>query len=149
MRVDLYTKAVLTVIAAALLWIGVAITPVGTPVGAQAAPASNRVLITGWIDDSGMTHLIPPGANGIPVSSHGATTAALAAPAAPPAAAPQRLTGAAGATAGTTQTTVGGQRGGTQQAARIRCQATTQKGSQCSRLAQEGSSFCWQHQGRH
>jgi hypothetical protein len=27
----------------------------------------------------------------------------------------------------------------------VRCQATTQKGSQCSRNAQAGSSYCWQH----
>jgi hypothetical protein len=26
-----------------------------------------------------------------------------------------------------------------------RCQATTKKGSQCSRSAQAGSSYCWQH----
>lgn len=27
-----------------------------------------------------------------------------------------------------------------------RCQATTQKGTQCSRKAQAGSNYCWQHQ---
>ena len=27
------------------------------------------------------------------------------------------------------------------------CQAATKKGSQCSRKAQAGSKFCWQHQG--
>jgi hypothetical protein len=27
----------------------------------------------------------------------------------------------------------------------VRCQATTQKGSQCSRNAQAGGSYCWQH----
>ncbi len=27
-----------------------------------------------------------------------------------------------------------------------RCHATTQKGTQCSRKAQAGSSYCWQHQ---
>lgn len=27
-----------------------------------------------------------------------------------------------------------------------RCQATTQKGTQCSRKAQAGSLYCWQHQ---
>jgi hypothetical protein len=26
-----------------------------------------------------------------------------------------------------------------------RCQATTKKGTQCSRRAQAGSSYCWQH----
>jgi hypothetical protein len=34
----------------------------------------------------------------------------------------------------------------TQPAARsTRCQATTKKGTQCSRNAQAGSSYCWQH----
>ena len=28
---------------------------------------------------------------------------------------------------------------------RRRCAATTQKGTQCSRYAAPGSSFCWQH----
>lgn len=28
-----------------------------------------------------------------------------------------------------------------------RCQATTKKGSQCSRKAKSGSSYCWQHEG--
>lgn len=28
---------------------------------------------------------------------------------------------------------------------RIQCQATTRKGTQCSRLAPAGSSYCWQH----
>jgi hypothetical protein len=27
------------------------------------------------------------------------------------------------------------------------CQALTKKGTQCTRKAQEGSKFCWQHQG--
>ncbi len=27
------------------------------------------------------------------------------------------------------------------------CQAITKKGTQCSRIAQAGSKFCWQHQG--
>jgi hypothetical protein len=29
----------------------------------------------------------------------------------------------------------------------VRCQATTQKGTQCSRTAQTGRSYCWQHAG--
>jgi len=32
-------------------------------------------------------------------------------------------------------------------ASRIQCQATTKKGSQCSRLAAAGASYCWQHAG--
>jgi hypothetical protein len=31
-------------------------------------------------------------------------------------------------------------------AADFRCQAITKKGTQCSRRAQAGSSYCWQHQ---
>ena len=34
----------------------------------------------------------------------------------------------------------------TQPASDGRCQATTKKGTQCSRRAQAGSSYCWQHQ---
>ncbi len=30
--------------------------------------------------------------------------------------------------------------------ARVRCQAITRKGTQCSRMANPGSSYCWQHQ---
>jgi endonuclease YncB( thermonuclease family) len=33
----------------------------------------------------------------------------------------------------------------TQRASSGRCQATTKKGTQCSRKAQAGSSYCWQH----
>lgn len=28
------------------------------------------------------------------------------------------------------------------------CKATTAKGTQCSRIAQEGSAYCWQHAGK-
>ena len=34
---------------------------------------------------------------------------------------------------------------GSRSDARIRCQATTRKGSQCLRMADPGSSYCWQH----
>lgn len=30
-------------------------------------------------------------------------------------------------------------------ATRVQCQATTKKGTQCSRMAQAGASYCWQH----
>ena len=33
------------------------------------------------------------------------------------------------------------------QSAATQCQATTQKGAQCKRVAQSGSNYCWQHQG--
>lgn len=34
----------------------------------------------------------------------------------------------------------------TRSTARQQCAATTKKGTRCSRLAQPGSSYCWQHQ---
>jgi hypothetical protein len=52
MQVDRYTKAILTVIAAALVWLCVVLTPMGTALSAQpAADASQpamRVVIAGW-----------------------------------------------------------------------------------------------------
>ena len=35
----------------------------------------------------------------------------------------------------------------TTQPVSVRCQATTKKGTQCSRNAKAGSNFCWQHGG--
>jgi hypothetical protein len=37
--------------------------------------------------------------------------------------------------------------GNTQPASFGRCQATTKKGTQCSRNAKAGSNYCWQHGG--
>jgi hypothetical protein len=34
------------------------------------------------------------------------------------------------------------------QSTRMQCQATTKKGTQCSRIADPGKSYCWQHGGR-
>lgn len=36
----------------------------------------------------------------------------------------------------------------TQEAQDTQCQATTQAGTRCKRKAQEGSKYCWQHQGK-
>jgi hypothetical protein len=51
MTVDRYTKIVLTVIAVALVWLCVVLTPAGTPVSAQAQDPTQgamRVVIAGW-----------------------------------------------------------------------------------------------------
>ncbi len=72
MRIDLYTKFVLTVIALCLLWMslgGTALLPT-----VQAQPGYERVLIAGWVDRLGGVHKFAPGVNvpeearGIPVS---------------------------------------------------------------------------------
>ena len=47
MRIDLYTKLVLTVIAACLVWICVRGTVLSTPVQAQARPQPQEVIIAG------------------------------------------------------------------------------------------------------
>ena len=49
MRVDRYTKIVLTLILAALVYLCVAVTPVGTSVSAQEGTApTTRVVLVGW-----------------------------------------------------------------------------------------------------
>jgi hypothetical protein len=58
MRVDLYTKAVLTVIAAALVYIAVALTPVGTKVQAQSETRA-VVRLVDWTDKDGNAHPFP------------------------------------------------------------------------------------------
>lgn len=35
-----------------------------------------------------------------------------------------------------------------QSSTRVQCQATTKKGTQCSRMSEPGRNFCWQHGGR-
>jgi hypothetical protein len=57
MRSDLYTKAILTVIAAALIYLCVALTPVGVPVQAQGG--YERVYIAGWIDEKNNPRGVP------------------------------------------------------------------------------------------
>jgi hypothetical protein len=46
LRIDLYTKLVLTGILGCLIWLCVALTPIGTPVQAQAEPG--QVVIAGY-----------------------------------------------------------------------------------------------------
>jgi hypothetical protein len=134
---------VLTVIAGALLWICAAITPIGTRVEAQATTANSRVLIAGWVDSGGALHSLDPGlgpTHGIPVMTRtGAPTTAAPAPSAAPTATPAPT--ALGVTSQPRPAPAPAQ-------SRIQCQATTQKGAQCKRLAEAGKQFCWQHGGR-
>jgi hypothetical protein len=52
MTIDRYTRAVLTIIAAALVWLCVILTPAGTPLSAQVpadtSQPATRVVIAGW-----------------------------------------------------------------------------------------------------
>jgi tRNA G37 N-methylase TrmD len=52
MQVDRFTKVVLTVIAAALVWLCIVLTPMGTSLNAQSAVDASqpamRVVIAGW-----------------------------------------------------------------------------------------------------
>jgi hypothetical protein len=56
MRIDFYTKSVLTIIAACLVWMVVgSATP---PVQAQDRTPS-RVIVTGWEDQAGFIYKLP------------------------------------------------------------------------------------------
>ena len=51
MHADRYTKTVLTIIAAALVWLCIVLTPAGTPLSAQTPALTQdamRVVIAGW-----------------------------------------------------------------------------------------------------
>ena len=57
MRIDLYTKVMLTIIAACLVYLslgGRAVIPV-----ARAESDGSRVLITGWVDADGRVQRLP------------------------------------------------------------------------------------------
>jgi hypothetical protein len=132
MKIDLYTKTVLTGILGCLLWLCAMHTPVATPLQAQLGPTS--VIIAGYASAGG-THGLD---SGLPVRSVGVVGSTSTAPMpltsspAPRAAAP--TSEAAPAYSG-------------MEATSARCQATTQKGSQCKRNAKTGSRYCWQHGG--
>ena len=67
MSVDRYTKAVLTVIAACLVWLSVGGPSLLTPVSAQS---EQRVLIAGWVDGDGRYRPLYPSVSkgyGLPV----------------------------------------------------------------------------------
>ena len=56
MSLDRYTKVVLTVIAACLVWLSVGGPSLITPLEAQVG---DRVIISGWVDASGETRRLP------------------------------------------------------------------------------------------
>jgi hypothetical protein len=68
MRIDLYTKAMLTMIAGCLLWLCLDAPSVLTPMHAQNSNAS-RVLVAGWVDQGGTVRLFPSptASNALPV----------------------------------------------------------------------------------
>jgi hypothetical protein len=54
MRIDLYTKAILTVIAICLVWISLGGPSIVTPLSAQARTTGyERVIVAGWLDAGG------------------------------------------------------------------------------------------------
>jgi hypothetical protein len=132
MRPDAYTKAVLTVIAAALVYLCAASAPIGTAVQAQLGPT--QVVIAGWYDSSQQRVVPLSAAQGLPMSGTGLGLPGTAMPAPAAALAPSAPAPAVSARPSAPASTG-------------RCQATTQKGSQCSRSAKAGSRFCWQHGG--
>ena len=55
MKIDLYTKAILTVIAMCLVWISLGGPSVLTPVSAQVRTSGyQRVVLAGWTDSGGL-----------------------------------------------------------------------------------------------
>jgi hypothetical protein len=64
MRIDLYTRVMLTIIAACLVWLSFGGPSLVTAAQAQQAQVETRVLIAGWIDDSGKTRKLPECCNG-------------------------------------------------------------------------------------
>jgi hypothetical protein len=135
MKIDVYTKIVLTGIFGCLLWLCIVLTPIGTPVQAQLGPT--QVVVAGFQDGG---QVIPFSAKrGLPVTVVSPTPSASAAPqplmgglapAAPAAPAVERPSPPPPIST---------------QPARLQCAATTKRGTRCSRLADVGSSFCWQH----
>jgi hypothetical protein len=71
-RSDLYTKFVLTVIAACLVWLALGGPAFLTVAHAQRSSGYDRVVISGWVDGTGKEHVLsdPAGANipGVPVA---------------------------------------------------------------------------------
>ena len=73
MRSDSYTKFVLTVIAACLVWLALGGPAILTVAHAQRSSGYDRVVISGWVDGSGKEHNLsdPAGAGvpGVPVAA--------------------------------------------------------------------------------
>lgn len=132
MKVDLYTKTVLTGILGCLLWLCATMTPIGTPVQAQLSPT--QVVLAGFQEGG---QVVAFGARGLPVTMLTQASAAT----------PQPLI--SGVTTAPAPPVV--ERPATarpvssQPAARQQCAATTKRGTRCSRLADAGSAYCWQH----
>ena len=77
MRIDLYTRFVLTIIAVCLVWLslgGPALLPVAQAQAARDNRNETRVLIAGWLDGGGRFHELNPGMpgmSGLPVAVSG------------------------------------------------------------------------------
>lgn len=139
MRIDLYTKTVMTVIAAALLYLCVALTPIGTPV--QAQPGVQRVVIAGWEFNQKTVPL--SNKTGMPVYIHGTAPTSAESTGAPIPVPPV----SSSSSTSTPRALAAPRAAAPATATRIQCQATTKKGSQCSRMANAGARYCWQHGG--
>jgi hypothetical protein len=133
MKIDSYTKIVLTGILGCLSWLCATLTPIATPVEAQVGPT--QVVLAGYQEGS---QVVPfSAARGLPVVlvTAGTTAQPLVGNVAPPTATtPSRP---AVAPSSTQPAPI--------QSARQQCAAITQKGTRCSRMASAGSAYCWQH----
>ena len=58
MKIDLYTKAILTVIAAALVWL--MLDGRGTTTALAQDRTPTRVIVVGWEDPEGYLYRLPP-----------------------------------------------------------------------------------------
>lgn len=134
MKVDVYTKIVLTGIFGCLVWLCVVLTPVGMPVQAQVGPT--QVVLAGYQQGGQLLQFGP--STGLPVTVLTPSSAT----------APQPVLGGLAPSAPASPVV---ERPSTvapvpnPPAARQQCAATTKRGTRCSRLADVGSAFCWQH----
>lgn len=68
MRVDPLTKVLLGVIASALVYLCVVLTPIGTPVSAQSRMGDTTpVVLVGWEGQDGQIYRLYDGSGGLPV----------------------------------------------------------------------------------
>lgn len=71
MRIDFYTRVVLTVIAACLVWLSFG-GPALLPIAHAQSTGTNQIVIAGWTDSDGIVHRLgdPSTANvrGLPVA---------------------------------------------------------------------------------
>jgi hypothetical protein len=58
-KIDWYLRAVLTIIAASLIWLCINSETAAIPLQAQSA-APQRVIVAGWADQNGFVHAFPP-----------------------------------------------------------------------------------------